>query len=166
MSGSPSGRAEEGASPSRSRNRLRVFLHHLQDTLRDARHVGRRHHVGVEQQVHAERPVGEALHLADARADFIGRKVRAAQDAQAAGTAHRRRERRAGDASHARLQDRVLDAEEVAQGSAQAWRLLGRRGRQPPRPTVTAAVAVAPVFRKSRRFHEGIMGIVPSFRGE
>ena len=63
--------------------------------------------------VHAERLVGEVAHLGDLLAHLIELARRRLDDPERAGVRHRRRQLRARDVAHRRLDDRVLDAQQL-----------------------------------------------------
>ena len=70
------------------------------------------------EQVDAERFFRERAHAAHLLADFVGAAAGHAERAEAAGLRHRGAEFGVGDAAHAGEQDRVVDAQHVANGRA------------------------------------------------
>src|SRR5918994_6531352 len=68
--------------------------------------------------VEPERLVGEVAHLADLVADLVELARRRLDDAHRARVRDRRRQLRPGDVPHRRLQDRVLDAEQLGDARA------------------------------------------------
>src|SRR2546425_1036524 len=80
----------------------------------------------VQPQVHAERPVGQLAHPAHRLLKIAGGHVQSGQDSKAARAAHLRHQLGTGHATHARLEDRVLDAEQRAETRPQAHDLPPR----------------------------------------
>ena len=74
---------------------------------------------GVSAQVDPERLIRAALDLEDRLLELGERHRRGGEDAQAAGVGRGRDEPRTGDPAHTGLDDRVPDADEVGQGSAE-----------------------------------------------
>jgi hypothetical protein len=90
-----------------------------QPVVGDRRRIGGRAELRVEPQVDPERAVGQLANLADPAPQLLGGNVQAGQDPQAAGARHLGHQVGPGDASHAGLHDRVVDAEQIAQGRPQ-----------------------------------------------
>ncbi len=80
--------------------------------------VGGRSSFGMKRFTPNGRSVA-ARTAADRVPDLIGRQVQARDDPQAAGLRHFGHEVRAGDASHPRLHDRMLDTQQVAERGPQ-----------------------------------------------
>src|SRR5262249_27014645 len=73
----------------------------------------------VEPEIHADRPIGQLADAADHRAQVVGRHVEPGEDPEPAGATHFGDQLGPGDGAHARLDDGVLDPEEIAQRRAE-----------------------------------------------
>ena len=85
--------------------------HDVGDALVEIRLVG--------AEVDAEGAIGSALHLGDLLAELLGRHGDSGEDAEAAGGTRRGRQPGAGDPAHARLHDRQIAADQVAEAGPQ-----------------------------------------------
>ena len=72
----------------------------------------------MQPEIDTERAVGQLADAADHRAEVVGRHVETGEDAEPPGATHFGHELGAGDGAHARLDDRVVDPEEIAQRRA------------------------------------------------
>ena len=86
---------------------------------------------GGEEHVHTEGLVGGIPHPADLLTQPLGGVVRRRQHAETACLGHGRRQPRACHEAHARLADRVADAEEIAEGGVERAPGPGRHGVSP-----------------------------------
>ena len=89
------------------------------------------------RDVHAERLVGEVAHLGDLVAHLVEPARRRLDDPERARVRHRRRQLRPGDVAHRRLDDRVLDAQQLGdsvQHPAHATE-VARPASRPGQPT-------------------------------
>ena len=104
----PASCSADGEAPRISRRRRRephALVVHEVDDVRIAHERLR--------DVHAERLVGEVAHLGDLVAHLVEPSRRRLDDPERAGVRHRRRQLRAGDVAHGRLDDGVLDAQQL-----------------------------------------------------
>jgi hypothetical protein len=70
----------------------------------------------VEPQIDAEGAAGQAAHFADLAPELVAVQAEAGEDAEPAGARHLGYERRTRNPLHGGLDDRVLDADQLAQG--------------------------------------------------
>jgi hypothetical protein len=116
-----------GGAPGPSRRRrnaetlaelVQHFLRAPQGLVADRIGIDRRPERAVEPQIHPERAVGQLPDSADHHAQPVGRHVESGEDAEPARAAHFGDELGAGDSAHAGLDDRIVDADEIAQRRA------------------------------------------------
>ena len=128
-----------GRQPQPRAEAVERVLHGVDLGLRNRGHVERWPHLGVQPEVDAERPIGEAPHRPNALADLLGWQLQPGQDAEASGAAHLGHQLGPGDAAHPGLENRHLDAEEIAQRCAQRHGVTSRMAcsRSLPRWTLS-----------------------------
>ena len=112
----------------------------------------------VHQEVHAEGPVGERLHLLDLVRHVLGPDRRRREEAERARVRHRRDELGRRHPSHSRLDDRHADAEQIAErrveaGSRASPGLRDRAGRRDRGLRGSGAAPRRSACASSRRRH-------------
>ena len=90
-----------------------------QRPVRDRRGIGRRTQLAVKPEVDPERPVGQLADSTNALAQLVGRDVQPRENPERPGPADLGHQLRPRDPAHSGLQDRIFDAEQVAERGAE-----------------------------------------------
>jgi hypothetical protein len=97
---------------------IQHLLHGSQRLAGDLRRGVRRSQIVVQPQVDAEGTIGQLAHAADLAAQIVGAEPETREDAERTGVRHFRDELGARDATHAGLENRMIDAQQIAERSS------------------------------------------------